>query len=425
MPLLPVTAALAPGLHLGGAYAAGTAFIGMVLIFGVVVLSRQHALPASATIVYLIAGAIASLGLGVLGVHRLSPIGDHEVFERVTELALVVAVFGSGLAVERQVSRASWRLIAVLLVAVMPATVALVACFGAAAMGLPLGAAALLGAVLAPTDPVLAGDVGVSAPGQPEVGEPRLSLHTEAGANDGLASPFVIAALLIATHHGTGWIGGWIGIDLAYRVGLALVLGIGAGWVAARVIGRLHDRRLVSVELDGFLALAVALVVYGGCDLLGAYGLVAVFAAGIAFRRTQPDDLFHARVHRGSELLGRLLELAVIVLVGASITTAGLALPGIAGWLLAPLLILLIRPLLVLGASLGTPLRMPDRLFLGVFGVRGVAAIYYASELPATHVLSAHETAVVVWTTIVCVGISIVVHGIAATPLTRRWLGDG
>jgi NhaP-type Na+/H+ or K+/H+ antiporter len=386
------------------------------------VLSRQHALPWSATIVYLIAGVLASLGLGAAGVARLGPVDDHAVFERVTELALIVAVFGSGLAVERQVRRSSWRLIAVLLVVVMPATIAAIAAFGAFVMGLPLAAAVLLGAVLAPTDPVLAGDVGLAAPGQPVVGEPRMSLHTEAGANDGLASPFVIAGLLIATHPGGGWLGGWLAVDLAYRVAVAVGLGVFAGWAAATAISRLRVRALLSADLDGFLALAVSLVVYGACDLLGGYGLVAVFAAGIAFRRAEPDEAVHARVHRGSELLGRLLELAVIVLLGSAMTIAGLALPGLAGWLLAPLLIVVVRPVLVLAACVGTPLRRPHRLFLGFFGVRGVAALYYAAIVAGDHVLPRHDTAVVVWTTIACVAVSIVVHGIAATPLSRRWL---
>jgi NhaP-type Na+/H+ or K+/H+ antiporter len=420
----PGPAAIHPGFEFGGAYAAGLAFMGCVLLVGIYVLSRQRARPWSAALVYLLAGALASIGLGALGVTRLEPVTDHVVFERVTELALIVAVFGSGLSVERQVRTSSWRLIAVLLVGVMPATIALIALFGATAMGLPFGAAVLLGAVLAPTDPVLAGDVGLAAPGEPEVGEPRLSLHTEAGANDGLASPFVVAGLLIATHHSASWIGGWLSVDLLYRVGIALVLGIAAGVVAAAAITGLHARELLSAELDGFLALALSLVVYGICDLVGGYGLVAVFAAGIAFRRAGAEDVLPARIHTGSERLGRLLELAVLVLVGSALTTTGLALPGVAGWLLAPVLILIIRPVLVALACLGSPLRAPERHFLGFFGVRGVAAVYYAAVVAGDHVLSPHLTDVVVWTTIACVAVSIVVHGISATPLMHRWLGE-
>ena len=418
----PALASLDPGLHLGGAYTAGLLFVGCVLLVGLTTLSRQHVLPWSAAILYLLAGVLASLGLGAIGVHRLGPVSNHTLFERVTEVALIVAVFGSGLAVERQISRYSRWLIAVLLIVVMPATIAVIAVFGAYAMGLPLAAAVLLGAVLAPTDPVLAGDVGLAAPGEEEVGEPRLSLHTEAGANDGLASPFVIVGLLIATHHGAGWVGGWLVVDLLYKVGIALVIGVGGGWLAARAIIGLRDRELFSPDLDGFLALAVSLILYGASVALGGYGLVAVFAAGIAFRRRAVHHQLPARVYRGSELLGRLLELAVLLALGSTLTLAGLAIPGVSGWLLAPLIIFVLRPALVLAACLGAPFALRQRLFLGFFGVRGVAALYYAAVVAGDHDLSRHDTAVVVWTTVVCVSMSIVVHGVSATPLTRRLL---
>ena len=423
MPSLP--SALPVGaVHIGGDYALGMAFVGVVLLGGIAALSGQHARPFSATILYLVLGAVASLALGALGVRRLDPIGDHVLFERVCEVALVVAVFGSGLAVERQVSRYSAWLIAVLLVVAMPVTIAAIAAFGSLVMGLPFGAAVLLGAVLAPTDPVLAGDVGLGPPGEAPLGEPRLSLHTEAGANDGLASPFVIAGLLIATHSGTGWVGGWLAVDIWYKVGVALVVGIGGGWLAATAVAALRDRDLFAIEFDGFLALALSLLLYGLAVWLDGYGLVAVFVAGIVFRRRDRAEALSARIHRGGENFGRLLELVVLVLLGSALTTAGLAVPGLGGWLLAPVLILVIRPAIVLVLAARAPFGLRPRLFLGFFGVRGVAAIYYAMVVAGRHVLPAHETAVVVWTTIVCVVVSVVVHGITATPLTRRLLGE-
>jgi NhaP-type Na+/H+ or K+/H+ antiporter len=375
---------------------------------------------------WVIAGVIAGLAVAALGGGRLDPVAHPEPLRRACELALVVAVFASGLAVERRVPRSSWRLIAILIVVVMPACIALVALFGAAAMGLPLGAAALLGGVLAPTDPVLAGEVGLGGPGEAEVGEPRLSLHTEAGANDGLASPFVVAGLLIATHTGTGWIGHWLAFDLLYRAGVAGVLGIvlGAGAAAALGAASRHER-LTSAPALGVASLVVAFAIYGLCQLVDGYGLVAVFVAGIAFRRREPDDLLHAGVHQGLEHAGGLLEAIVLGLVGASLSTAGLALPGLAGWLLAPALIVVVRPALVLGACLGSPLRMPARAYLGWFGVRGVAAVYYAVGVASDHALAPHATAVVVWTTLACVVFSIVVHGLSAPALMRRWLYSG
>ena len=383
----------------------------------------RRRIPLPPTVGWVIAGVLVALVVDALGGGRLDPVAHPEVLRRACELALVIAVFGSGLAVERTVLRSSGRLITILIVVVMPACIALAAVFGATAMGLSLGAAALLGAVLAPTDPVLAGDVGLGAPGGPEVGEPRLSLHTEAGANDGLASPFVVLGLLIAGHRGDGWIGHWLAFDLVYRAGVAGLLGVVLGAGCAAALGAANRRgRLQSARLLGVASLAVAFAIYGLSELVDGYGLVAVFAAGIAFRRVEPDDALHAAVHHGTERAGDLLEAAVLGLVGATLSTAGLAVPGLAGWLLAPLLIVVIRPALTFLACLGSPLDGRARAYLGWFGVRGVAAVYYAVGLARDHALPPHATAVVVWTTLACVVFSVVVHGLTAPPLIRRWL---
>jgi NhaP-type Na+/H+ or K+/H+ antiporter len=399
---------------------------------------------------YLLAGLGVSLGLGLSGAGRLSPLGNHALLREVCDIALIVSVFGSGLSVERTVARFSWRLIGLLLAVGIPATIAAVAGFAALGMGLGLGAAVLLGAVLAPTDPVLAGDLGLGPPGGPELGEPRLSLHTEAGANDGLAAPFVVGALLLA-RGSTGWVVHWVTIGLLVPVCVAVALGAVAGrgavWVARRLAGvddwgdgrgaadgsgdgrggtdGAGDGRWARLGLAAWV-LAVAFAVYAACEPLHAYGLVAVFTAGFAFRRGEHDERLHARVHAGSESAGRVTELVAIVLLGSLLSIRGLELPGVGGWLLAAVVIVVVRPLMVLGlvATARAPLSTGERLYLGFFGVRGVAAVYYAAVLAGSGALPPRATAVVVWTALVCVSVSVVVHGLAAAPLRRRWLRD-
>ncbi len=131
------------------------------------------------------------------------PAADHSLLREVCDIALIVSVFGAGLAVERRVACSSWRLIGLLLIRRHPGDDRGDRLHSRrAVLGLGLSAAVLLGAVLAPTDPVLAGELGLGEPSEEEVGEPRLSLHTEAGANDGLAAPFLVGALLLARHGG-------------------------------------------------------------------------------------------------------------------------------------------------------------------------------------------------------------------------------
>ena len=221
--------ALAEGFHVGGQYVFAMAAVGLALAVGIGALSHQHEQAFSASVVYIVLGALGAAGLAILDVNPLDPIQNHRLLEKISELALVVAIFAGGLTVEANVRRRSIVSVAILLLVVMPLTIAAVALFGYYAMGLSLGAAVLLGAILAPTDPVLAGDVGLGPPGSEPEGEPRFSLHTEAAINDGLASPFVVLGLFIALEGGTGWIGEWIWADLIYSVVVAAAIGAGDG----------------------------------------------------------------------------------------------------------------------------------------------------------------------------------------------------
>lgn len=418
-----VPLALSEGFHAGGLYALGLVGLGLVFAIGVAALSQQHERAFSAAIIYVVLGGLGALALSLLDVEPLDPLVDHDLLERLSELALMVAVFSAGLTVERHVKRRSVASVAILLIVVMPLTVALIAAFGYYAMGLSFGAAVLLGAVLAPTDPVLAGDVGLGPPGSEPVGEPRFSLHTEAAINDGLASPFVIIGLFAATQGGAGWIGEWVWADVLYAIGAAVVLGAAIGVAGAALVTRARAAGLASHDLDGFAAIALILFVYGFSELVGSYGLIALFAAGVAFRRYEFEHEVNVTVHRGADVAGTLLELLVLLLLGSMLTSAGLSIPGWSGWLLAPLLIFVIRPVLVVATTAGVLDSVRERVFLGFFGVRGVAALFYAAIVAGTGALSTAETEVVVWTTIVCVVVSILIHGSTSTSLTKRLLG--
>jgi NhaP-type Na+/H+ or K+/H+ antiporter len=271
---------------------------------------------------------------------------------------------------------------------------------------------------------VLAGDVGLGPPGVGAEGEPRLSLHTEAGLNDGLASPFLLLGLFVAERSGTSWLAEWAWWDVLWACGAAVAIGLGTGAAAAWLVTRARSRKLMDKALDGFAALGIVLVVYAVTELLGAYGFVALFFAGFAFRRYEYEHEVHENVHAGVETAGTFLELATLLLLGSMLTLTGLGVPGVSGWLLAPLLILLIRPVLVMTTSGRNLATVRERLFLALFGVRGVAALFYAAIIAGSGALTAAETETVVWTAIACVIVSIVVHGVTLSPLTRVLLGS-
>jgi len=209
------------------------------------------------------------------------------------------------------------------------------------------------------------------------------------------------------------------GLD-GLAAGVAAIAGLAAGHLIALAVHELHEREAVSPDLDRFIAAAAALLVYGAVEAVGAYGLFAVFAAGFAFRRREYEHELNERVHAGADRLQTLLELAALLLFGSMVTFAGLEAPGLDGWLVAPLLLLVIRPVLVWLLAGRGYLSSRHRLFLGAFGVRGIATLFYLAAAVHAGVLETAEEVDVFWTGAVVVLVSIVVHGIAASPLTRR-----
>jgi NhaP-type Na+/H+ or K+/H+ antiporter len=400
-------------------------FIGVAMLLAIAALSRERERPFSATLVYLVLGIVGAVLIALFELPWIDPLEDPAPLEHLAELALVVALFGAGLKIERRFTFAGWRSVIVLLAVVMPLTIAAVAAYGTAIMGLSLGGAILLGSILAPTDPVLAGNVGEGPPGEPTAGNARFNLTAEAAFNDGLASPFVLLGLFVLQVDGLGWVGGWLLVDVAYAVGVGVALGAAIGYGLAALAARMRRRELLLPELDGFLIVGAVLVVYGATDAIDAYGLLAVFVAGIAFRRYETEHEYNRRVHDGAEVATNFLELAVILVLGSLVTLAALPEPGVAGWLLPPLLIVVLRPAAVLGllrSSSGMSLR--ERGFVAWLGVRGIASIYYVAFVLAEGALGPAEGGTILWTVVFCVIVSIAAHGVTQTVVTRRLLAE-
>ena len=420
----PILTAAERGFSFAEIYPIALVFCAFALFAAIGALSHQHERAFSASIIYLGLGVAAAAALELLGVNWLDPIGDAETLERLSELAVIIALFGTGLKLDRPFDRLSWAGVGRLLIVAMPLTIGAVALFGHAAMGLSAGAAILLGAVLAPTDPVLAGDIGVGPPGDEEEHEPNFSITGEAGLNDGLAFPFIFAGLFLIQPGGSSWIGEWFLADVLYAIVVGVAIGAGVGYSLAALAVRLRDRRLLADRFDGWLAIPTVLIIYGLAEVAGAYGFLAAFAGGLAFRRYEHSHEHNGPVHEGAEVVEKLGELAVILVFGSMITLAGIEAPGIGGWLLVPLLLLVIRPVAVSVALIGSAIPARERLFVAWFGVRGIGSIYYATIIAGASVVNSAEAKVVVWTAFACVAVSILVHGVTASPLSERWLPE-
>ena len=395
---------------------------GLVVLLGAVALSVQRGRPFSAALVYLVVGVIAGLGLRAVGINWYDPIEDAVIFGRAAEIAVVVSIFGAGVKLDRALTWRAWRTTVLLLVIAMPLTIAGVALLGSWLLGLSLPSAILLGAILAPTDPVLAEDVQVGGPMQREPeDEARFALTSEAGLNDGLAFPFVMLAIF-GFERGFDtfdqWWWEWLTADLIYAVVAGLLIGALAGRAIAFLTYGVIDRGWLSNPFDTFVAIGAIFAVYGGTELVGGYGFVAVFAAGVAFRRYEHAHEVNQRLHEVTLVVEKLAELAVLLLLGSVLPIGGVLELGWPVLVVAFALIFVIRPVSVLVALLPTRLIARHRLFIAWFGIRGIGSIYYLGFAFAA--LTPADAGPIFSATAVAILASVVLHGLTSGPLTRR-----
>lgn len=334
----------------------------------------------------------------------LNPQENRAAIEHVTELTVIVALMGVGLALDRpldlrrRASRCAWSPTWRLLGVAMPLSIAGVALLGWWA-GLAPAVALLLGAVLAPTDPVLASDVQVEGPStsdqeavddcEPidEDDEVRFALTSEAGLNDGLAFPFVYLAVLVAAPSTlVATTAEWVGWYLVGKVVLGLLVGAVLGWGLARFAFSSSSPALrVAERGEPLLAVAALTLAYGVSEVAGGYGFLAVFACALAFRAAERQHAYHRAMHEVVDRLERLLTLFVLLVLGIALTRGLLVALDWRGVAIGLALILLVRPLAAWvalsvrppAADLRGGMTGPERLVTAFFGVRGVGSLYY------------------------------------------------
>ncbi|MGS2619114.1 cation:proton antiporter [Micromonospora sp. LZ34] len=371
---------------------------------------------------------IAFLALGMLifllptGLPDPDPLVHEEIATHLTEIGVIVALMGAGLKIDRPLSwrrwSSTWRLLAI----AMPVCIAAVALLGWWWAGLVPAAALLLGAALAPTDPVLASDVQVGEPTDVEDSEDevRFALTSEAGLNDGLAFPFVYAAIAVATTSlaPADWLGRWLAVDVLYKV----VVGVFGGWLVGWLLGKLFFRAPSTFRLarhaEGFLALAATFLAYGLVEVAGGYGFLAVFVAARAIRAAERTHEFHSVLHDFAEQVERLLTVLLLLLLFGGAVVGGLLAP--LTWPAAAVglaLVFLVRPLVGWLSLRGAPGRPAEHWVIALFGIRGVGSFFYLAYATTK---ADFPQAELVWATVgLVVIVSVVVHGIAATPVMQ------
>lgn len=394
-------------LALLGLAALGTALIPRLI----------HDHPVSFPILY--------VGLGIvifalpLGLPDPDPLIHRDVAERLTELGVIVALMGAGLKLDRPVGWARWRSTWQLLAVTFPLTIVLSALLGYWAVGLAPAAAMLLGAVISPTDPVLASDVQVQGPGRGEEDEVRFALTSEAGLNDGLAFPFTNAAIAMAVSGASpqNWIGEWLLVDIAYRVAVGIVLGYAIGRGLAGVVFALPARTRLAEFSEGLVALAATLIAYGLTELAGGYGFLAVFVAAVALRDYEREHEYHKVLHQFSEEVERLLMAVLLILLGGAIVTGLFEHLTWEAALAGAIIVIVIRPVSGIIALGGVDATTRQKITISFFGIRGIGSLYYLAHA-INQAFYGQETRL--WALVgFIVLLSIVLHGATATPVMR------
>ncbi|MFM1987462.1 MAG: hypothetical protein RJA99_419 [Pseudomonadota bacterium] len=429
-------------------FGAWSLLAGVLLLCLVLLGSLIARLPISAALLYLLAGWI--LGPAVAGVFTPDPMRHAATLERVTEAGLLISLFGVGLQLGVPLRNRRWHVPLRLATVSMLAMVGLITAVAVFLLHLPLGAGLVLGAILAPTDPVLAASIHAEPGERPD----RLgfSLAGEGGLNDGAAFPFVMLGLglLETSDPQFGWMR-WLAIDLAWATLGGVALGAALGALSGTLIVHLRARHAEAVGLDVFLSLGLIALAYGAAQLVQASGFLAVFASGMALRRVHEvragaggplsapaaaaghpyavlavhprhaSATMHAAVQLFNGQIEKLAELGLVLLVGAMLAFVPVRLEAL--WFV-PLVLVVMRPLSVLPAVLGEGLDRWQAAMIGWFGIRGIGSAYYLLFVLRHGVdpdIADRLASLTLWT----IAASVLVHGVTAQPLMRRYAGRG
>jgi NhaP-type Na+/H+ or K+/H+ antiporter len=398
---------------------------GLLLLRGLSNTLLKH-LPVTPAIIYLGVGML--VGPSALNLFHFNPLKQSALLELLTEVVVLISLFSAGVKMPGAFSFARWRAPILLATVSMAVTVALVAAFAVLVLGLPLGAGVLLGAILAPTDPVLATDVQIRHPGDRD--QLRFTLTCEAGMNDGSAFPFVMLGLGLMGLHGLGESGArWLVVEVLWATAGAVSIGVLGGIALARIGWALRRGPLKHALMDDFLGLGLIGVVYGLCVLVDAWGFLGVFFAAVALRQTEqnlakvstnaPDDKVQAvpTVSEGSlifkEHLERLSEMVLVILIGGTLFINSWTWAAVG---LSLFLFVVARPLSVLVGLAGTGTAWKIRGLSAWFGVRGVGSLYYLMFV-IQHGLPEPVALQLIQYTLIVVTLSILLHGTSVKPL--------
>lgn len=429
------------------------AVLGAVLLTLALTSSYLRWMPVTTSAVCLLLG----VGIGPLGMDllHLDIKASASWMEHLTEVAVLFSLFVSGLKLRLPLKHRTWRIAFGMAGPVMLLTILGTCLVLHWLLGLSWGVSLLVGAILAPTDPVLAGLVQVN--NAQDYDALRFGLSGEAGLNDGTAFPFVIFALIFMQHGGFDgdWLGGWVLKNLLWAVPAGLLVGYWMGRGIGRVTLKMRITNADStLSPNDYLTLALIALAYVVAEAIGGYGFLSVFAAGLGLRQAEFKSTGNSQTpaeHLAQPVVGHMevepehalhgdvgqlqdTQIAAGVMMGDMLAFGGLVERSMEVFLVTLLGVVLvshwdwralavgaalfcvIRPLSVLSMPWGSLLNRHQRGLVGWFGIRGIGSIYYLFYA-INHGLVGTSSAVAVNLTLSVIALSIVVHGLSTQPM--------
>ncbi len=429
------------------------AVLGAVLLTLALTSSYLRWMPVTTSAVCLLLG----VGIGPLGMDllHLDIKASASWMEHLTEVAVLFSLFVSGLKLRLPLKHRTWRIAFGMAGPVMLLTILGTCLVLHWLLGLSWGGSRLVGAILAPTDPVLAGLVQVN--NAQDYDALRFGLSGEAGLNDGTAFPFVIFALIFMQHGGFDgdWLGGWVLKNLLWAVPAGLLVGYWMGRGIGRVTLKMRITNADStLSPNDYLTLALIALAYVVAVAIGGYGFLSVFAAGLGLRQAEFKSTGNSQTpaeHLAQPVVGHMevepehalhgdvgqlqdTQIAAGVMMGDMLAFGGLVERSMEVFLVTLLGVVLvshwdwralavgaalfcvIRPLSVLSIPWGSLLNRHQRGLVGWFGIRGIGSIYYLFYA-INHGLVGTSSAVAVNLTLSVIALSIVVHGLSTQPM--------
>ncbi|OAQ42375.1 hypothetical protein A5893_04500 [Pedobacter psychrophilus] len=370
----------------------------------------------SYSIIYLLIGIFLYLILP--GTLPLPDPQANDIFTiHATEIVVIISLMGTGIKIDRKFSFKKWRTPLRLVFIAMIICIAITAIYGKILLGLDLASAVLLGAVLAPTDPVLAADIQVGPPNEGETSETKFALTAEAGMNDGMAFPFTWLAITLAmiAQGVNGSLSDWFGIHVLYKI----LVGFGIGLISGKLIGlllfKLAKKFNALKPTEGFLAISLTFAVYGITEIALGYGFIAVFVCAIALRSQERKHDYHTELHSFTEQIEKVLIAVLLVFVGGSLVTGILTALTWQMAVFSLVFIFMIRPLSAYLSLINIKYLKFERSIISFYGIRGMGSIFYLAFAFNTIKFEYEKElwAMLAFTILV----SVIVHGFTATKI--------